>query len=127
MSMSVMFNVQYYDAQAKRKYRLGERAFIQRALGRKLVTANVVEIIPAQRLREEQASKAAAERETAVVKPVVEKPDPPVVEEVEVGESEAEVEETAQCEGETASGERCKAIPKDGDVYCWRHETKETE
>ena len=121
MSMSVEFKVQYYDANAKRKYRLGERAFVPRELARKICTAGVATPYPAQKLREEQASKAAAERETAVVKPVVEKPEPPEVEEVE------EEEPALQCEGVTASGERCKAIPKDGDAYCWRHEVKETE
>ena len=120
MSMAVVFKVQYFDPNIKRKYRIGEKAFIPRTLGRKLYTANVVDLIPAQQLREQQESKIAVERETAVVKPVVEKPDPPVVEEVEV-------EEAAQCAGITSSGERCKAAPKDGSKYCWRHEPEETE
>ncbi|MBW2632346.1 MAG: hypothetical protein JRC90_11445 [Deltaproteobacteria bacterium] len=111
MSMAVVFNIPHYDASIKHKYTIGEKAFISRALGRKLVTANVVTIIPAQQLREEQASRVAAKRETAVVKPVAEKPEPPEVEEINL-----------QCKGVTASGEQCKAMPKNGDDYCWRHE-----
>lgn len=114
MSMAVVFNVPYYDPNIKHKYTIGEKAFISRVLGRKLITSNVVSIIPAQELREQQQSKAAVERETAVVEPVVEKPEPPEVE-----------ENNLQCKGVTASGEQCKAMPKNGDDYCWRHELQD--
>lgn len=126
MTMRIRFIRNYSDPVKKEHsdYKAGDDAFLPRKLGVYLVRNEfAVPFVEWKRKAELAVSKVEPER--AVVDPVIEKVEIP--EELEeIAETEPELEEeTVLCKGFLANGDPCTATPKEGSVYCWRHEPKE--
>ena len=127
MTMLIAFIKDYNDINLG-EFSAGATAYIPRPIARRLVSAGTAKPY-ASYLKDQKVKKETAELkpepEKAVVKPVVEKVEIPEVEEVdEVDEREEFELEPDDCAGFKKDGDPCTATPKEGSLYCWRHEPK---